>query len=824
MGFLPSSSAPPNRHNTYLPADYVVAPVGSGYKADFYTNGVNDDVEIQQAIDAAAALPNGGTVQLQNGTYTLGASIVPKSFVWLRGNTRRSTKIQVKTNATFAALDFRSTYTLNSPYQYGSVTDLELDGSNMLGSSAKKGIDGQYVNYGYFGRLYVHDFTATGIGMDDFYGTTIENCIANYNGYTNKHTITAASWSASTFTFTTADAHGYSVGSVIVVAGMVPLGYNNKYTVTSITNSTTFTVGTSNNAGNLTLAKDPGTATVFGSTSDSLIGHNGFGIASGANTHEANIVVNNFATGNQNNNYLIEDDYTGTDANASYIFSNNYSALAGQVGFRNTGTKNFQCNNNFDYGSPYGAFATKVAPQATITAASWSGGVATYTTSAAHNYSIGTQVVISGMTPSGYNGFYAVTTVPTTTTFTVAIVSDPGTATVFGTSSYIAHGVESTTFNNNIFSNNVLYGVRVDTQSPGVSIVGNTVKNCNNYGMQIASGNGTISGNTVSGSYLDGIYVITGSTGYMPLDQLHIVDNEVYNNNTGAGSHDGISINGAVNTPITNLSIVGNHCYDNQVTQTQRYGILINNGGTFSNFIVSNNNCVGNVQSTGILNQDGGTTIYVYNNLGVATAPGTAVAPLVDTNGNTVIGATATASAVSYVNVTNAASGGTVTLAATASAGTPNFVVKGSGTFALRPTSNSTNAIRLQDSSGSNNALVADTTNTRIAIGGTTPLATLDVRGNTLVAGNLTLNAAGNKINITTGSNASAGTATLVGGTVTVSTTAVTASSLIFLTDTASSLTNVGTLAVTAKSAGTSFTVTSSNASDTSTFNWLIIN
>lgn len=80
------------------------------------------------------------------------------------------------------------------------------------------------------------------------------------------------------------------------------------------------------------------------------------------------------------------------------------------------------------------------------------------------------------------------------------------------------------------------------------------------------------------------------------------------------------------------------------------------------------------------------------------------------------------------------------------------------------------------------------------------------------------------KLNVTTGSNANAGTGTLVGGTVTISTTAVTASSLIFLTDTASSITNVGTLTVSSKSAGTSFTVTSTLALDTSTFNWLIIN
>lgn len=90
--------------------------------------------------------------------------------------------------------------------------------------------------------------------------------------------------------------------------------------------------------------------------------------------------------------------------------------------------------------------------------------------------------------------------------------------------------------------------------------------------------------------------------------------------------------------------------------------------------------------------------------------------------------------------------------------------------------------------------------------------------------GNVTLGTAGNKINITTGTNASAGTGTLVGGTVTISTTAVTANSLIFLQDTASTLTNVGVLSVSSKSAGTSFTVTSANVLDTSTFNWVLFN
>lgn len=93
------------------------------------------------------------------------------------------------------------------------------------------------------------------------------------------------------------------------------------------------------------------------------------------------------------------------------------------------------------------------------------------------------------------------------------------------------------------------------------------------------------------------------------------------------------------------------------------------------------------------------------------------------------------------------------------------------------------------------------------------------------INGNVSLNTAGNKLFIATGSNASVGTATLSGGTVTVSTTAVTASSKIFLTDaTTGVLTNIGTPTVGTIVAGTSFVINSTNVLDGSSVNWLIIN
>jgi hypothetical protein len=67
------------------------------------------------------------------------------------------------------------------------------------------------------------------------------------------------------------------------------------------------------------------------------------------------------------------------------------------------------------------------------------------------------------------------------------------------------------------------------------------------------------------------------------------------------------------------------------------------------------------------------------------------------------------------------------------------------------------------------------------------------------------------------------GTGTLASGTVTISNTAVTSKSIIFLTDTTSSITNLGALTISSQTAGTGFTVKSANVLDTSTFNYMIV-
>ena len=96
--------------------------------------------------------------------------------------------------------------------------------------------------------------------------------------------------------------------------------------------------------------------------------------------------------------------------------------------------------------------------------------------------------------------------------------------------------------------------------------------------------------------------------------------------------------------------------------------------------------------------------------------------------------------------------------------------------------------------------------------------AALSLASTVLVFGQL-----GGTISIKTGSNAKAGSGTLVGGTLTIANTSITSNSKIFVT-----ITTLGTVAApkafnVTKIANTSFTVTSSDNTDTSTFDWFII-
>jgi hypothetical protein len=87
----------------------------------------------------------------------------------------------------------------------------------------------------------------------------------------------------------------------------------------------------------------------------------------------------------------------------------------------------------------------------------------------------------------------------------------------------------------------------------------------------------------------------------------------------------------------------------------------------------------------------------------------------------------------------------------------------------------------------------------------------------------LSLQGVGMGLLFKSGSNARFGTGTLSGGTLAVANTSITANSFVFVQDTGGGvIANIGALYVASQTAGVGFTVSSSNAIDTSTFRYWI--
>lgn len=104
---------------------------------------------------------------------------------------------------------------------------------------------------------------------------------------------------------------------------------------------------------------------------------------------------------------------------------------------------------------------------------------------------------------------------------------------------------------------------------------------------------------------------------------------------------------------------------------------------------------------------------------------------VLDSNANTVLGITPTASAVNFVGVQNNTTGNKPAITAGGSDTNVGLTIKTQGTGAIiaHPGSDSTNAIQLNNAANTTTVLNVDTSNTRVGINKTTPGSALDVTG-----------------------------------------------------------------------------------------------
>lgn len=275
-------------------------------------------------------------------------------------------------------------------------------------------------------------------------------------------TLVSLSYSSGTVTATASADHGLPDGDVIeiTIAGAAPSGYNGTFACT-ITGATTFTYA---------LASNPGTDTSPGSYTledvSELVAMATTWFAQGAQlsvyvlelgaggTAQGVTALTNYLATNPNSeytpgatgyfyNYLLPREWSGEPTLPALIAD--YEATTSKTYFWVTMTlQNYAIYTDLmkDVIGLVEAPALGVWATNALTAATYSSGLATFTTTSAHGVSVGQWFQITGMTPTAWNGWYEAQVGTTGTTLIGAMASNPGSETGLG--SLVGNTVSST--------------------------------------------------------------------------------------------------------------------------------------------------------------------------------------------------------------------------------------------------------------------------------------------------------------------------------------------------------------------------------------------
>ena len=291
----------------------------------------------------------------------------------------------------------------------------------------------------------------------------LTNLVANIQSNIFPTALVSASGTA-TFTVPTGvtynastNPNGVNVNSWIRVVGVTPAGHNGTYRVSAITATTiAYDNPTNSNAGFVAnsnvyvefLPTGPVISDSNGGLTALTSGYATTGTSGTGTAATINVAKHSVRVAGE---YVLVTGVTPTGYNGIYPVTS-WTPTAITYVNTTTGAQTVAGNvfvlPNGPYftgqGMPYSATTpTQVlatgagvtsppVPFFATTATSGAAGVATITTGTAHGFTIGTNVVISGVTPPGYNGTYTILTVPTTTTFTYANATT-GAQTVAGT-------------------------------------------------------------------------------------------------------------------------------------------------------------------------------------------------------------------------------------------------------------------------------------------------------------------------------------------------------------------------------------------------------
>lgn len=224
--------------------------------------------------------------------------------------------------------------------------------------------------------------------------------------------ITAA---GSVLAVTAGGASGLVVGDSITVAGAGAAGAVLTATITDISGN------------NITVTPAAGT-TVAGANVAKVLPVNLNSTTSTLRAEPGDIVVYGYT----NNNNVAS---TVTSAIKTVTTSSAQNGTVVNIDLVDSLPKDLSYTSRGGMTSGSSVLAVTTESSKTITAMSWTAGVVSVSATT-HGFSVGDVITVAGATPSGYNGVYVVKDVPTTGTFTFALVTNPGVMTVPGTATY----------------------------------------------------------------------------------------------------------------------------------------------------------------------------------------------------------------------------------------------------------------------------------------------------------------------------------------------------------------------------------------------------
>lgn len=168
--------------SSFSPATKVVAPASSGVMADYYTDGIADDVEINAALTSVSS--TGGSVLVRSGTYIITSSIRPYSNTTLYGE-GASTIFKYANGSTFNFL------LRNHDAETTGNTNIILKDFAVNGNSANAGVGVpedmitlRRASNCIIENVYVYDAPDSAFVIDkiESVDNIITNCIADTTG------------------------------------------------------------------------------------------------------------------------------------------------------------------------------------------------------------------------------------------------------------------------------------------------------------------------------------------------------------------------------------------------------------------------------------------------------------------------------------------------------------------------------------------------------------------------------------------------------------------------------------------------------------------